>query len=112
MPSDAAAGPASTMRSVILLLAALLMTVPGTALAHLTHPPCYYSDTVVIGVVHVDVYRRPCAGVTVSIPELACRGLDLHPVRGVHVLVLYSTDCQTGVVVETLRDDETRPLLP
>lgn len=104
------------MRATLFVLATLLLatTLPALAAAHLTHGTC--SSTTVQPqsvLVHVDSFAGRCRGVVVSSPLVACDGgLDLHPARGVHVLVLYQDGCQTGVVVEIVRGDAPVALLP
>ena len=105
------------MRATPLLLATLVLSaiLPALAAAHFPHGFCS-STTLRPGsaVVHVDSFTGACRGVVVSSPLVVCDGgVDLHAVRGVHVLILYGDGCQTGVVVELLRTDGApAPLLP
>lgn len=95
------------------LLAALLAAsaLAPLAVAHLSHGGCS-SATVVTGAVHVDQYVGVCRGVTVSTPLAECHGIDVHPARNLHVLVLWGATCQTGVVLSFLREDgSAAPLL-
>lgn len=83
-----------------------LSTALPLAAAHLTHAGCG-STSIAIGVVHADRYNSPCFGYTVSTPLAACRGFDVHPIATVHILILYDTQCQTGIVVQNIRPDGT-----
>lgn len=62
------------MRLATFLAAALVLLVPGTALAHLTHSPCFSSTTVVNARLPVDLYRATCTGATVSLTNSFCFG--------------------------------------
>ncbi|HWH08072.1 MAG TPA: hypothetical protein VNX21_02665 [Candidatus Thermoplasmatota archaeon] len=91
------------MRTV-LLLAALVLALPSVS-AHGTHGLCSSTTAVPGGLVHVDRYGGRCTGVVVLTAVLWCEGgSDLH-VGGLHVLVFYGSACETGVIVDVLRDD-------
>lgn len=87
------------MRLALPLLAALLALAAAPALAHETHGGCTTSKTVADGrLVHVDVYRG-CTGAIVSFPQVACRGFHGDTYDGTHVLVLYGSGCDTGILL-------------
>ena len=99
----------------VLAMLVLAAALPAVASAHLSHSWCT-STTLrpASNAVHVDSFTGACRGLVVSSPLIACDGgLDLHVLNGVHVLVLYDSGCQTGVVVEVLLlDAAPAPLLP
>ena len=88
----------------IVLATLLAATLAPLAAAHTGHASCTTRDTPVGGtLLHLDVANRPCLGAVVYSPALFCSNLaDVHPVVGVHVLVLWGGHCNVGVVVEEL----------
>lgn len=99
-PTQAVPAPVPSMRlaTLLSLVAASLLMLPGAALAHLTHDGCS-SVTVVDRPIHVDSYQGNCSGITVSVPNAICAGVDVH-VGNAHILVIWDWNCQTGVVTE------------
>ena len=92
----------TTVRLRNLLLASCLIAVfLPVASAHYSHSPCGSSATVATSTLaHLDRWAGACIGAAVSSPRVACT-TNLHfDAAGVHVFALYSTGCQTGVVVE------------
>ena len=92
----------------IAFVAALAALAPLAA-AHHAHSPCGSSQTLFEGL-HLDAWGGSCVGAAVSFPEdlVVCDGFDAH-LLNVHILVLYSDGCQTGVVAQRI---EPVPLLP
>lgn len=94
------------MRTLVLVLAALLPLAAGAALAHPRGVCDESRDTsLVVPDFHLHRFHGSCSGIVVgNSDDTYCGGADLHA-EGVHLLLAAEEGCDVGVLVE-------RPLLP
>lgn len=94
------------MRSLPLLVLLLALAASPAALAHNPHGPCTTSRSLTpTGLVHVDLYNGDgCGGATARVGPALCGGADPHVFVGVHTPILHGRGCETGVVLEPMRE--------